>query len=104
GRALLALFGHGAQTAYLALALLTFTRLVEAVAGQAAAIQSVISRYHHPLVGSLIGLLAALLIGTLLLPQGGIDGMAIAVSTGIAVSVVTPMAQLWFHERLHPFA
>lgn len=104
GRALLALFGGAAQTAYLALALLTFTRLIEAVAGQAAAIQSVISRYHHPLVGSALGLIVSLSLGAMLLPQGGMDGMAIAVSAGIAVSVLTPMVQLWSHDRLHPFA
>lgn len=104
GRALLALFGSAAQPAFFALALLTFTRLIEAVAGQAAAIQSVISRYHHPLIGSAIGLAAALAVGALLLPQDGMDGMAIAVSTGIAISVLAPMGQLWIHDRLHPFA
>ena len=104
GRALLALFGPAAQTAYVALALLTFVRLIESVAGQAAAIQSVISRYHHPLVGSVLGLAASAALGMALLPQGGMDGMAIAVSAGIAVSVLTPMVQLWIHDRLHPFA
>lgn len=104
GRALLALFGHAAQTAYPALAMLTFTRLVEAVGGQAASIQSVISRYHHPLVGSILGLLVSIALGVLLLPQGGMDGMAIAVSAGIVVTVVAPMAQLWIYDRLHPFA
>ena len=104
GRALLALFGGPAQAAYVALALLTFTRLIEAVAGQASAIQSVISRYHHPLLGSAIGLAASLALGWWLLPQGGMDGMAIAVSAGIAISVLTPMIQLWIHERIHPFA
>ena len=104
GRAILALFGHAAQAAYVALALLTFTRLIEAVAGQAAAIQSVISRYHHPLVGSTIGLVMSVILGAWLLPQGGMDGMAIAVSAGIIITVVTPVIQLWFHERLHPFA
>lgn len=104
GRALLALFGSAAQAAFFALALLTFTRLIEAVAGQASSIQSVISRYHHPLVGSMIGLGVALALGALLLPQTGMNGMAIAVSAGIATSVLTPMVQLWIHERLHPFA
>jgi len=104
GRALLALFGQAAQAAYLTLALLTFIRLIEAVAGQAAAIQSVISRYHHPLIGSALGLAVSLALGALLLPQGGMDGMAIAVSAGIAVSVLTPMVQLWTNHRLHPFA
>jgi len=104
GHALLALFGHAAQAAYPALALLTFTRLVEAVAGQAAPIQAVISRYHHPLVGSAIGLVVAMLLGALLLPGGGMDGMAIAVATGIVITIITPMIQLWFCEGLHPFA
>lgn len=104
GRALLALFGAPAQTAFVALVLLTFTRLIEAVAGQAASIQTVISRYHHPLVGSAIGLAVSLAIGAWLLPEGGMDGMAIAVSSGIAISVLTPMVQLWFHEHIHPFA
>lgn len=104
GTALLGLFGPAAQTAYWALALLTFTRLIEAISGQASAIQSVISKYHHPLVGSAIGLAASLLIGWWLLPQGGMNGMAIAISAGIAISMLTPMVQLWRHHRLHPFA
>ncbi len=104
GRALLALFGSAAQTAYVALALLTFVRLIEAIAGQAGAIQAVISRYHRPLVGSVVGLGAALAIGALLLPQGGMDGMAVAVAVGIAISNLAPMVQLWIHERIHPFA
>lgn len=104
GRAILALFGPAAQTAYFALALLTFVRMLESVGGQAAAIQSVISRYHHPLIGSMIGLATALALGALLLPEGGMDGMAIAVGAGILVTVLTPMAQLWHHNRLHPFA
>lgn len=104
GHALLALFGPTAQAAYLTLVLLTFTRLIEAVVGQAAAIQSVISRYHHPLIGSAIGLAVSLSLGALLLPEGGMDGMAVAVASGIIVSVLTPMLQLWIHERIHPFA
>jgi len=104
GRALLALFGSAAQAAYLTLALLSFTRLIEAVAGQAGSIQSVISRYHHPLVGSLAGLAVALVLGALLLPEGGMDGMAVAVAAGIIVSQLAQMVQLWRHHRLHPFA
>jgi len=104
GRALLALFGSAAQVAYFALVLLTFTRLIEAVAGQASTIQSVISHYHRPLIGSVIGLSISLLLAKALLPQWGIDGMAIAVSAGISAAVLTPMVQLWMHERLHPFA
>ena len=104
GTAILGLFGPAAQAAYWPLALLTLTRLVEALAGQASAIQSVISQYHHPLVGSVIGLAASLLIGWWLLPQGGMDGMAIAISAGITISMLTPMVQLWQHHRLHPFS
>lgn len=104
GRALLALFGQPAQTAYFALALLAFTRLIDAVAGQAAAIQSVISRYHHPLIGSVIGLAVSLALGALLLPEGGMDAMALAVSAGMIVSMLAPVIQLWVHDRLHPFA
>jgi len=104
GTALLGLFGPAAQAAYWALTLLTFTRLIEAVSGQASAIQSVISNYHHPLVGSAIGLAASLAIGWWLLPEGGMNGMAIAISAGIAISMLTPMVQLWQHHRLHPFA
>ncbi|RYD89568.1 MAG: polysaccharide biosynthesis protein, partial [Sphingomonadales bacterium] len=104
GRAFLALFGHAAQAAYVALALLTFARLIDAVAGQAAAVQSVISRYHHPLVGSLIGLAVSLALGWMLLPEGGMDAMAVAVAAGMIVSMLTPVIQLWVHDRLHPFA
>lgn len=104
GRALLALFGSTAQLAYMTLALLTLTRLIESVAGQAASIQQVISRYHHPLVGSMTGLAVALMLGALLLPEGGMSGMAIAVAAGITVSALTPVVQLLLHDRLHPFA
>jgi O-antigen/teichoic acid export membrane protein len=104
GKALLAFFGSAAQAAFVTLVLLTFVRLVEAIAGSASTIQAVISRYHRPLLGSLTGLATAIAIGWLLLPQGGMDGMAVAVSAGIAVTVLTPMVQLWVHERIHPFA
>ena len=63
-----------------------------------------ISRYHRPLLGSLTGLAVAIAIGWLLLPEGGMNGMAVAVSVGIAITVLTPMVQLWVHERIHPFA
>ena len=101
---MLALFGSAAQAAFVTLVLLSFIRLVEAVGGSASTIQAVISRYHHPLLGSLSGLATAVAIGMLLLPEGGMDAMAVAVSAGIAVMVLTPMAQLWIHERIHPFA
>jgi O-antigen/teichoic acid export membrane protein len=104
GTAILGLFGPGGQAAWWALALLTVTRMIEAITGQAGSIQAVISRYHHPLLSSFVGLGAALIAGLLLLPQGGIDGMAIAVSAGIVVSNLMPMLMLWYSQRLHPFA
>ena len=104
GRALLALFGQPAQAAYFALVMLTLTRLFDAVAGQGFAVQTVISRYHHPLIGSALGLAISLALGALLLPEGGMDAMALAVSAGMIVSMLTPVVQLWIHDRLHPFA
>ena len=104
GRALLAFFGPAAQSAFLVLVLLSFTRLAEAVAGSASTIQAVISRFHRPMLGSLSGLAVAIATGWALLPERGMDGMAIAVSAGITVTVLTPMVQLWVHEGIHPFA
>jgi O-antigen/teichoic acid export membrane protein len=103
GKSILGLFGPGATAALWALVVLALARMIEAIFGQASSIQTVVSRYHHPLVGSLLGLLAATIIGVILLPAAGINGMAIAVATGVSISCIVPMVQLWWTEGIHPF-
>ncbi len=104
GTAILGLFGPDAHIAFWTLSLLCFTRMIEAIAGQSGSIQQVMSRYHHPMVGSMIGLAVAIGLGLLLLPGAGIDGMAVAVSAGIILSNLVPMFMLWRNEHIHPFA
>jgi O-antigen/teichoic acid export membrane protein len=99
----LALFGSQAKVALPALITLLAGRLVEAIIGQAGAIQQVIATYRHPVIASFAGLAIAVLAGWMLVPDGHLLGMAIAVSLGTVVAAAIPVAQLSRHEALNPF-
>jgi peptidoglycan biosynthesis protein MviN/MurJ (putative lipid II flippase) len=64
----------------------------------------VTSRYRHQLLASAVGLGAAALCALLLMPDGGLTGMAISVSIGFIIAAALPVVQLWQHDGLHPFA
>lgn len=102
--AVLSLFGHEAAIAAPAVMILIGSRIVEALAGAAQPIQQVISTYRAQLVAANSGMLVAALVGWWLLPEAGLTGMAIAVTSGLCVGAVLPVFQMWYDEGLTPFA
>jgi O-antigen/teichoic acid export membrane protein len=102
--AILATFGNGADAALPALVILIIARMIEAAFGNAAPIQQVIGGYKGQLVGSFVGLIFALVIGALVMPSGGLTGIALAVGVGQAVAALVPAWQVHHFDKLHPFA
>lgn len=102
GPALLSLFGPGAHAAYSALVILTATRIAEAVGGSAPPILQVTRSYRSQLVGSFAGLGVAGVAVLLLLPQDGLNGMAIATAAGMLMAAAIPVFQLW-KRGVHPW-
>jgi O-antigen/teichoic acid export membrane protein len=103
GPAILDLFGREAIAAWGALAILAVARAIEAMGGQAAQIQQVISRYHRPLYGSLTGLTLAVASGIMTVPIWGLSGAALAVGVGLISSALITIWQVDRHENMHPF-
>jgi O-antigen/teichoic acid export membrane protein len=101
---ILAVFGTDAAMALPAMVVLVLARVIEAILGAAVPIQQVTSRYRHQLLASAVGLGAAALCALLLMPDGGLTGMAISVSIGFIIAAALPVVQLWQHDGLHPFA
>ncbi len=101
--AVLSLFGKQADPAVPAVMILVGSRIVEAMAGAAQPIQQVISSYRAQLVAANTGMIVAVLVGWLLLPEWGLTGMAIAVTAGLVTGAVLPVIQMWFDEGLKPF-
>ncbi len=104
GPTLLPLFGPGAEAAMFALVLLTLARVAEAVFGAATPIQQVTSAHLDQQLGSLVGLGVAALIAWWLIPDYGLNAMAIAVSVGLVIAALLPLFQLHIINKLHPFA
>lgn len=103
GPAILDMFGPGALAGWSLLAILTFARAVEAFAGQASAVQQVISSYHHPLFASLGGMVFAVLVGVVVLPFSAMNAIAAGVAVGMIAAALISMYQVNLHEGLHPF-
>ena len=99
----LQLFEPAAYAAGAMVTLLTLGRAVEAVGGQAGAIQQVASRRIKPLISSGAALCVAIVAATVLLPRYGAAGLAAAVALGVATMSIVAVAQLWRDLRLHPF-
>ncbi|MGX7952652.1 lipopolysaccharide biosynthesis protein [Tsuneonella sp. HG249] len=102
--AILSLFGKQADPAIPAVMILVGSRIVEALAGAAQPIQQVISSYRAQLLAANSGMVVAVIVGWLLLPEWGLTGMAIAVTSGLCVGAILPVFQMWFDERLTPFS
>lgn len=96
-------FGKSALVAMPALIILIISRIIEAVNGAAAPILQVTGGYANQLTGSAVGLAASAAVGWCLLPEWGLTGMAIAVSIGVIIAAILPLAQLHVYDRLHPF-
>lgn len=103
GRPILSMFGSGAAMALPAVVILVSARVIETVLGAAVPIQQVTSGYWRQLLASIAGLGLAFVIGFALMPEWGLTGMTIAVASGFIVAAALPMAQLYWHDRLHPF-
>ncbi len=104
GPTLLPLFGPGAEAALFALVLLTLARVAEAVFGAATPIQQVTSAHLDQQLGSLVGLGIAVLVAWWLIPDYGLNAMAVAVSIGLVIAALLPLFQLHIIDKLHPFA
>ena len=100
---LLQIFEPAAYAAGAMVTLLTLGRSVEAVGGQAGAIQQVASRRITPLISSGAALAVAVTAAILLLPRYGGAGLAAAVALGISTMTVVSVVQLWRDLHLHPF-
>jgi O-antigen/teichoic acid export membrane protein len=101
--ALLRLFGREAMVALAPLTLMLIARGAEATLGAALPIAQVTLPYRRQLTGSMLGLIAALAVGTMLVPAAPLSGMCAAVATGFLVGALVPVIQLWRIEQLHPF-
>lgn len=103
GAPILNLFGPEAAIALPAVVILVLARVVETVLGSAAPIQQVTSSYWSQLLGSIVGLGAACMIGLALMPEWGLTGMTLAVAAGFIVAAALPIAQLYRNDGLNPF-
>lgn len=104
GHILLRTYGVPVAAAGAMLTLLTLGRAVEAIGGQAIAIQQVASSRREPLLSAVAGLLVAVAATLTLLPRYGGAGMAAAVSLGVVAMTTVPLIQLHRGLGLHPFA
>jgi len=102
--AVLSLFGKQADPAIPAVMILVGSRIIEALAGAAQPIQQVISSYRAQLIAANLGMVVAVTVGWLLLPEWGLTGMAVAVTAGLCTGAILPMFQLWHEEGLTPFS
>jgi O-antigen/teichoic acid export membrane protein len=101
--AVLSLFGKQADPAIPAVMILVGSRIIEALAGAAQPIQQVISPYRAQLIAANAGMVVAAAVGWWLLPEWGLTGMAIAVTSGLCIGALLPVIQLWRDEGLSPF-
>lgn len=101
--AVLSLFGREAAIAAPAVMILIGSRIVEALAGAAQPIQQVISTHRAQLIAANAGMGVAALVGWALLPDWGLTGMALAVTSGLCVGAILPVIQMWYDEGLSPF-
>ncbi len=104
GPTLLPLFGPGADAALFALVLLTLARVAEAVFGAATPIQQVTSAHLDQQLGSIVGVGIAALVAWQLIPDYGLNAMAVAVAIGLVIAALLPLFQLHIIDKLHPFA
>ncbi len=101
---ILNVFGTGAYVAMPALIILIAARVIEAIFGNAAPIQQVIGGYKGQLVGSIVGLGAAMVTTLVVGLDGGLTGIAFAVAVGLVTATLVPLWQIHHYDGLHPFA
>ncbi len=104
GPAILRIFGEEALIALPALTILIIARIAEAISGAAVPIQQVIAGYKSQLVGSIVGLGLAIMIGWAIMPDAGLTGITLAVGIGLVAASALPLWQLHRYDDIHPFA
>lgn len=100
---ILSLFAPEAAAALPLLLVLVFGRAIEAVVGPATPIVEMIGHRILPLLNSVIGLAAWIILGWLLIPSQGAMGMAIAVSVGTVLTSWAAMFELRIADGVASF-
>ncbi|MGL3823300.1 lipopolysaccharide biosynthesis protein [Sphingopyxis sp. R3-92] len=101
---LLSLFGDQAQVAQAALIILLFARAAEAIFGISQPVLQVVAAFRDQLTASVVGMIVSVGAGWLIVGHmGALTGVTLAMSIGLIVMAGTPMLQLAFNEKLHPF-
>jgi hypothetical protein len=103
GPEVLSLFGHSYQAGHMVVIILGLTMLLWAACGQVDTVLVTAGRSGWSLANGLMALIVNVGLDVLLIPRYGITGAAIGWSAAIVVSNLTPLAQLAFRYRLHPF-
>ncbi|RED16381.1 lipopolysaccharide biosynthesis protein [Parasphingopyxis lamellibrachiae] len=103
GSDILSLFGPGAETAMVALVILTLGRMGEAVIGPATPIVEMTGHRLLPLINSMIGVCVWAVVSWMSVAEHGPEGMALAVSCGAVAIALAAVIELQLSDGLHPF-
>jgi len=100
---ILTVFAPGTEAALPLVVILVLGRAVEAVVGPASPVVEMTGHKALPLVNSLLGMVAWLVLALLLVPGWGGVGMAIAVSVGMVLSTWAAALELRLTDSLSAF-
>jgi O-antigen/teichoic acid export membrane protein len=103
GPEVLTVFGHSYRAGDLVMVILGCTMLVATGCGQVDMVLITSGRSSWSLANGLMALVINVSLDLLLIPRYGITGAAIGWAVAIGVTNLTPLAQLAFTLRLHPF-
>jgi O-antigen/teichoic acid export membrane protein len=103
GPAVLSVFGHSYRAGDLVMVILGCTMLLATGCGQVDMVLITSGRSSWSLANGLMALVINVSLDLLLIPAYGITGAAIGWAGAIAVTNLTPLAQLAITLRLHPF-
>jgi O-antigen/teichoic acid export membrane protein len=96
-------FAPGSEAALSVLLVLLAARAGEAVIGPATPIVEMVGHRALPLINSVIGLIAWLVLALWLVPAYGALGMAIAVSVAVVITAWAAVVELKMSDGLSPF-
>ena len=103
GPVVLSLFGHSYRAGDTVMVILGLTMLLWAACGQVDTVLITLGRSGWSLANGTMAVVVNIVLDVLLIPRYGITGAAVGWSAAIVVSNLTPLAQLAFRYRLHPF-
>ncbi|MGL5838946.1 MAG: lipopolysaccharide biosynthesis protein [Sphingorhabdus sp.] len=96
-------FAPGTQAGLGVVLILLAARAVEAALGPATPIVEMIGHRALPLMNSLAGLAVWLALGLWLVPERGVEGMALAVAAAVVLTALLAIAELYWSDRICPF-